>query len=286
MIGIAIIVFSLLLALGAWLDGEENISTVLLIVTFIPLPLYLLGHLVRTSWAEFKQKYKRWTGLYVFGVMIVPFILHSQESYAERKWNAISDGKFIYYQGSSGDLGVLSGFLMMTLILMIMGYFFNPGLKSRKWLTVAILGTTLFYAGFQYVMWNDYRGIHEEKGLITHTWSGKRTVQPFDDITGIFVQPDFHKGRLSDPTDESEFRWKLIFIDRNGGNTVYHFQSLSKDALDIAIQVKDLAYNRHIPFQVREMDKKTLDMFDFELELKDLEKEPFYRFFGVEEHLQ
>ncbi|HEY4554127.1 MAG TPA: hypothetical protein VIG80_13130 [Bacillaceae bacterium] len=281
--GVVIIVFSLFLALGALLGFEENPAASIFGIAVLSFPIYLAGHLVRTSKAEFKFKARRWAGIYVCVVALIPFIFYQFLSYEERKWNAISDGQYILYEPGSNGWGAFSIILMMVLILLTIGNFFNPKLKRRKLLASITISVAMIYGGFQYMMWKDYRGVHEELGLISQSWSGKRTVMSFDDLAGIYIVPSVHRASLNNPSDETEFIWNLIFIDQDGERTSYLFRGLSQERLDSALQIKDIAHLKNIPFQVGEMDNKTRKWFELEFELNELEKEPFYRFFEVED---
>ena len=73
-----------------------------------------------------------------------------------------------------------------------------------------------------------------------------------------------------------------IFINKDGDNHTYHFRSLSEDLLRSALSIKEIALQKQIPFEVEKMNKKVFEWFDLELQLNELEKEPFYQFFEVE----
>ncbi|MBS4206239.1 hypothetical protein [Lederbergia citrea] len=282
-VGITFIVFSLLLALGCLTNFEEDMVASIVVLFVISLPLYIIGHLLRTSKMEMKRNGKRWLAIYVFGFIILPLIFYTYEKYYDSKRTTISDGNFIFYEPSSGDLGELSIGFLMVLLLLIPIRLFSPELKRKRLMSVIIIGTIFIYGGFQYIMWSDYRGVHKELGLVTQNWNGKKSVQSFDEIEKIYVQPSLHIGKLSDPSDETQFMWKIIFIDQNGKNIIYQFRSLSEDVLDSALQIKDIAYNRQIPYEVIMMSNKEREWFDFELMLLELEKEPFYHFFEVQD---
>lgn len=282
-VGISLIVISLLLAIGSLINFEEDMIASIVILFVVSLPLYTFGHFIRTSKSEMKLKGKRWVSIYFFCIIIVPLIFYTYEKYSDMKWNTISDGKFILYEPSSSDLGGLSIFFLMALLLFISIRLFSPELKRKRLMSIIIIGIIFIYGGFQYTMWSDYRGIHKELGLVTQKWNGKKNVQSFDDLIGIYVQPTLHIAKLSDPSDETQFTWKLIFIDKNGENIVYSFRGLSEDALNSALQIKDIALNKHITFEVEKMSSKEREWFDFELTLMELEKEPFYQFFNIED---
>ncbi|MBD8004154.1 hypothetical protein [Bacillus norwichensis] len=281
-VGIILIVFSALLAFAALLEFEENPIVAILILILTSLPIYLLGQGMRTSWIDFKSKVKQWLAIYVFCTIIVPLIFYSYETYEGQKQKAMTDGKYLLYEPGASELGSLSLIFMIAFLLFIAIRFFSPDIRRKRLLNGMIVGTVFLYGGFQYIMWSDYRGVHQELGLVSQSWNGKRTVQSFDEIKGIYVQPSLHRGKLSDSTDETEFIWKLIFVDQYNEKVQYQFQSLSRDSLEAAQQIKEVAQDRQIPFQVNEMNDEVLKWFNLELELQELNKEPFYQFFELD----
>lgn len=281
-VGIILIVFSALLAFAALLEFEENPIVAILILILTSLPIYLLGQGMRTSWIDFKSKVKQWLAIYVFCTIIVPLIFYSYETYEGQKQKAMTDGKYLLYEPGASELGSLSLIFMIAFLLFIAIRFFSPDIKRKRLLNGMIVGTVFLYGGFQYIMWSDYRGVHQELGLVSQSWNGKRTVQSFDEIKGIYVQPSLHRGKLSDSTDETEFIWKLIFVDQYNEKVQYQFQSLSRDSMEAAQQIKEVAQDRQIPFQVNEMNDEVLKWFNLELELQELNKEPFYQFFELD----
>ncbi|MBW8351283.1 hypothetical protein K0H71_17845 [Bacillus sp. IITD106] len=280
-IGILFLIFSFLIAIGclAEFDHTPIASTIVLLV--ISLPLYTLGHLIRTSKEEMKRKGKLWLTIYVFAVIILPLIFYSYESYEDLKWRSIDDGKYIFYVPSSSELGSFSLLFMMALLLLIPVRLFSPELKRKRFMNIMIIVTLLLYGGFRYWTWSDYRGVHKEIGLISQNWAGKRSVQPFDQLERIVVEPGLYRAKLSDPTDETTFIWKMTFINKNGKKTIYSFRGLSKNDLNGALQVKEISQTDQILFDVKKMSTKEKKWFDLELELEKLEKEPFYRFFEL-----
>lgn len=281
-IGVFIIIFSFIIAIGALAEFNPTPITSTIVLLVISLPLYILGQVVRTSKEELKRRGMLWIKIFVFCLIILPLIFYSYEQYEDMKWHAIDDGKYIFYEPSSSKLGSLSLLFLMALLLLIPIRFFSPEIKRKRLINTIIIVTIFLYGGFRYYTWLDYRGVHQELGLISQNWAGKQSIQSFDQMEAIYVEPGYRRGSISDPTDETEFIWKMIFMNKNGKSTSYSFRSLSKDVLDNAFQMKALAEKKDIPFIVNEMSKKEREWFDVELELKKWEKEPFYLFFEIE----
>ena len=278
-IGILIIIFSFLIAIGCLADIKNSPIASIVGLIVICLPLYFIGHLVRTSKEELKRNGVRWLTIFVFCLIILPLIFYTYEHYEILKWQAIDDGKYIFYEPSSNEIGSLSLLFLMALLLLVPIRLFSPELKRKRLMSLIIVVTLLLYGGFRYYTWLDYRGVHEELGLISQNWAGKQTVQSFDQIKEIYIKPNVYHGSLGDPTDETVFTWKMVFMNKNGENTTYSFRSLSKDTLERANRLKAIANEEHTPFIVQKMSNKEREWFDLELELKELEKEPFYDFF-------
>ncbi|MBO0993755.1 hypothetical protein [Bacillus sp. SD088] len=281
-IGIFIIIFGVIIAIGALAEFRHTpiASTIALLV--ISFPLYILGQLVRTSKVEMKRSGILWLKIFVFCLIILPLIFYSYELYEDMKWQAIDDGKYIFYKPGSNEFGSLSLLFLMALFLLIPIRLFSPELKRKRLMSTIIIMTIFLYGGFRYYMWLDYRGVHQELGLISQNWAGEQIVQSFSQIERIYVEPGLYQASLGDPTDETEFTWKMIFMNKNGMSTTYSFRSLSKDVLGNAFQMKAIAEEEDIPFIVNKMSNKEREWFDLELELKKWEKEPFYLFFEIE----
>ena len=71
-LGILIIIFSLFIALGGIVTIQEDFKASLFGIFVISLPIYMVGHIVRTNMLQAKQKGFRWIWAYIYGVVIIP----------------------------------------------------------------------------------------------------------------------------------------------------------------------------------------------------------------------
>ncbi|MBY0123806.1 hypothetical protein [Bacillus sp. S/N-304-OC-R1] len=280
--GIIIITFSLILALSCAIYYQEDIIIANLMFWMISLPLFISGLIIRTSKYEFKHRGKRWVSIYIFFFFILPLLIYLQANYDDFKRHTFVDEHFIVYEPASGILGDLSLGVFIILIALFACRFLNPELKRNRLLNIMIIGTIILLIGFNYLMFSDYRGIHEEKGLVSSNWKGEKHIIPYEEIDSVYVEPYVHYAGLSNTTDETRFVWKVTFQPSNQKNkVVYHFPMMLESNLEQTIEIKRIAMENDIPFIIEKMSQKTLKWFDFDLELEGLDKERYYELFQV-----
>ncbi|MBD8069724.1 hypothetical protein [Bacillus sp. PS06] len=279
--GIAIIIFSLLIALGCALSFRNDLVFANFLLWLISFPLYILGQIMRTSKAEFKYRGKRWVLIYIFFFFILPLILNLQQGYTDLKKSTFIDEQFILFEFSSGSLGEWSVLLFMILIILFALRFLSPEIKRKGLLNTIIAGMVLFVVGFNYVMFNDYRGVHEEQGLVSSNWNGEKEMISFGEIESIHIKPYTHFANLNLPSDETRFAWELIFQPTHLENEIYHFSFMTEENLEEMIDIAAIAREYEIPFNVGEMDQTTLNWFEFDLDLEGLDDERYYELFQV-----
>ena len=197
------------------------------------------------------------------------------------KENAFVDEQFIIYESSSSMLGDLFLGVFWILICLFGARFLHPDLKRKGLLNSIIIGTIIFFIGFNYLMFSDYRGILEEKGLVLSNWKGERQMISYDEIESIYLEPHVDYANLSNTSDETRFVWKVIFQPSNQDEVVYHFQMMTEFGLEQTIDMKKIAMENDIPFIIEEMSQETLKWFDFDLELEELDKERYYELFQM-----
>lgn len=280
--GILIIIFSLLLSLGCILTFQEDRLLAAIMLCFISFPLYISGQIVRTSKVEFKYRGKRWVSIYIFFFFILPLLVYFFEYYNDWKEKYYVDEQFIIYEPASGILGDLSLAVFILLISLFAGRFLNPGLERKRLLNGLIIGTIIFLIGFNYIMFSDYRGIHEEKGLVSSNWKGERQIISYEEIESVYLEPYVHYAKLTNASDETRFVWKVTFRPKSQDDeVVYHFPMVSESNLEQTIHIKEIAMENDIHIRIGNMSQKTLEWFDFDLELEDLDKKRYYELFQV-----
>jgi hypothetical protein len=280
--GIAIIIISLILAFASALSFQEDFIFANILLWVISFPLFIFGQMIRTSKSEFKYRGKRWVSIYLFFFFIFPLLMYLFESYHDLKENTFLDEQFITYEPASGDLGVIALVGFMILICLFAVRFLNPGLKRKKLLNMIILGTVIFLSAFHYFMFSDYRGIHEEKGLVSSNWKGEKDIISYGQIESVFVDPYVHYANLNNSSDDTKFSWKVTFQPKNQKEeVVYHFALVTESGLEEMVEIEKIAGENNIPFIVGEMDQETRKWFELDLELEELDKDRYYDLFQV-----
>lgn len=96
-----------------------------------------------------------------------------------------------------------------------------------------IIGTLIFYIGFNYFMFSNYRGIHKVKELVFSNWKGEKHIITYEEIDCVYVEPYVHYAKLSNTSDETEFVWRMTFQPSNQKNKiVYHFSMQPESNLE------------------------------------------------------
>lgn len=279
--GIAVIGISLLWGLCCAVYSPDDLLFANIMFWVMGVPLFIFGQIIRTSKAAFKKQGKRWVGIYVFFFCIVPFIFYFYEFYYDLKETVFIDEQFIIYEPSSGMLGDLSLGGLLILLGLVGARFLKPDLKRKGLLNGAIFSSALLLIGFNYLMFSDYRGVHEDNGLISSNWQGNVKQISFKEMERIELKPDIHYASLSNTSDETRFVWELIFHPIHEEAVVYYYSMLTETGLEETAAIKKLALEKNIPFQVAQMNPKTLEMFDFDLKWEKLEKKRYYELFEV-----
>jgi len=282
-VGILLIGCSLLIAYVNWPVDLSTIFIYALILISVSIPIYLAGHLLRTSKKVFVSNWLRWLIAYLAIVIISPVLFITMNHYEELKFQTFSTDQFILFGSSAGgNLDGLSLLFVLVLIIMIFYRIFNEDIR-RKWiLTLLIVITFITYGTYQYTMWIDYRGIHEDEGLVMHKWNGAEGSIPWEEVTQITIEPFIHYAKLSNTSSETHISWAMNFHSNTNKPVRYRFPNLSNSDLEIGNRVKQLAHVKSIPFVVLEMSKEERKWFDLELELNKLVAEPFEDFFQVD----
>ncbi|HEO8421980.1 hypothetical protein [Niallia sp. FSL W8-0635] len=283
--GIVMIIISLVLAFASALSFKDDFIFANILLWVISFPLFISGQLIRTSKYAFKQRGKRWVSIYLFFFFILPLLMVLFDSYQDLKETTFIDEQFITYEPASGDLGVLALVGFMILIVLFAIRFLSPGIKRKRLLNMIILGTVIFLSAFHYFMFSDYRGIHEEKGLVSSNWKGEKDIIAYEEIESVFVEPHVHYANLNRRSDETRFTWKVTFQRSNQKeDVVYQFAEVTESGLEEMVGIKKISQENNIPFIVGEMDQETRKWFDLDLELEELDEERYYDLFEVNNH--
>ncbi|GKV54138.1 hypothetical protein NCCP2222_00850 [Sporosarcina sp. NCCP-2222] len=281
-VGMFLVILSLLISVGTLLDISSDFNAALIGVFLIGLPLYILGQMIRVGRDQFRKSGILYIWGFIYCLVIVPALFLSLDGYEELKRETFANQHFILYESYSEASGADLTIGFIILILLIFTFPFMDLPKRGKWIagSLSIL-IVIGFISYQYIMWSDYRGIHAEQGLLSHSWKGETETISYDDIREITVLPTVKYASISDPTDDTYFYWKMTFLTVDNQETTYTFH-LSEEDINISTRIQQVANEHHIPFVIYQMNKKTKEEFTFQLNLNELNKEPFYSFFGEE----
>lgn len=272
----------LIIAFGAVFSFYEDAKGSPFIILLISFPLYIIGQMMRTNLIKMRRSGLRWIWAYVYGVILIPGLLLSLEGYERLKENAFSNNHFIIFETASNQkMNGFSILFILILMLLLAFPFYDTTLKIKAGIAMGAIIVMFIYAGYQYVMWMDYRGVHEVDGLITHPWKGKEEIIPYTDVEQIVIRPFVRPGSISDPSIKAYFGWHVIFVTEDAQEISYRL-TLNKFSLARSNAVKQLAHSKGIPFHILSMNEEQFKEFDLQLELNDLQKEPYYQFFEIE----
>lgn len=279
--GIILIGLSIIIAYTNLQNLPENILTYILVIILISFPLYLTGHLLRCTFKIFKEKVIMWSAAYAFVALLIPLLFFSYTHYEQLKSKTFNDHFILFESTSSVNGGGISLGCMLLLLLFVSIRLFSSDIR-RKWIPNLIIVVTLIaYGTSLYVLWEDYRGIHADKGLITNKWNGVEESIPWENITRIYVDPYVHYASLSDTSDETHISWAMVIESYSNEDVLYRFQNLSEDGLHKGNQIKEIAQHKNIPFLITNMTEDERKWYEFELDLENLPKEPFHVFFNI-----
>ncbi|MFJ7826063.1 hypothetical protein [Psychrobacillus sp. NPDC096623] len=278
-IGIILIALSIVIAYANLENFPENTLTYILIIMLVSYPLYILGHRLHRTLIIFKEKLIKWSVAYAFVALFIPLLFISYTHYEQLKSETFNDYFILYKSSSSFNVEGLSFGCMYSLILFVGIRIFSTEIR-RKWIPNLLIVVTLFAYGISlYVLWEDYRGIHADKGLVTNKWNGVEESIPWENVTRIYIDPYVHYARLSNKNDETHISWTMVIESDSNEDVLYRFQNLHEHDLHVGNQIKDIAQDNNIPFIISNMTEAERKWYEFELELENLPKEPFHKFF-------
>lgn len=281
--GILLIGLSIVIGFSSVLTIFPNLIALLFVLVCVSVPLYLLGHLLRTNPKMMKVKWKLWMSAYLFIIIIIPTLFYTMTNYEKLKELTLSSEQFILFDSASENSFSGLSFVFAILLLVLISIRLFSADIQRKWIVNLLIGmTVLVYVSFQYIMWDDYRGIHETEGLVNHKWNGDEYSIPWHEVEKVTVTPYIKYAKLNRPEDDTYISWKMTFTAKYGEVIVYRFSSLYEDHLQKGIRVKEIATAKQTPFIVSKMSEKERKWYELELELNELQREPFDVFFEVD----
>lgn len=273
-VGTVIIIFSLLLAFVCAVGYGDFLLFANIVFWVISLPIYIFGQIIRTSKYEFKMSGGQWVRTYIYFFLILPLLFHLYIFYGTLKKATFDDEKYIFFENDYSSLGSINLVFWAILIFLMGALFLNNPQKKGKLYALIIVTATLTI-GFSYFMFSEYRALHEELGLVSQDWKGNKYTVPYEELESVYLDAYNTYGRGSDTY------WRLTFQPKNQPEIKYAYPDFSEYSLESIIDVKEIVIGKGVPFIVRRMNEETFDMFDFLLELEDLDKKRYYDLFQI-----
>lgn len=270
---------SYILAFMAIINLKEDFPTSVIII-FCSFLLFLLGYYLKMGREVFRRKVLRLSAIYA-AVMMIPLLFLQYEYYYDVKESLFRDHQFITFKaGAKHSIGSIGIFVGLAGILFIFIRLFSD--IKRKYIVSALaIACFAAYAAIQVATLTEYEGIHDEKGLVFHSWNGKEEQIGWNELESVTVVPGVHHGRMSDPSDETYFLWELVFHTKSGEQIIYDSYTISNHSLQENQMIKKKVSEQGIAFYVQEMTEETKKWYQFDIELEKVDPKPFHEIFGV-----
>lgn len=244
--------------------------------------LYILGQRLRLPKSDFKKSLAKLIGAFVVGVVLAPgflFYIENRSDLLEKMYDA--DRAFFFFRSGSVNHFALI-ILVYFVLIWLFGYKVFHGWKAGGRLLNGFLITlTIFFFGYQIVTFDSYSGIHKERGFVSKNWNEDENRIPFESIQEFKIDPFVDYGAVSNPSDETEFNWRLIIVPIDGEEFVYNTQSIAGNWLPKSKALQERAMHENIPFTILPMDDKTLKWYELDLKLAEVNRAPYDEFFEI-----
>lgn len=281
-VGYAFILFGIVMGIYSTSQlFSELWFALFMIVVFSYVP-YLVGNKLRLSTKDFKKSFWQLTGAFIVGVILTPgflFYIQNQSDVLEKIYDA--ENEFFFFSSGTGNhFGIVIG--VFFVLISLLGYKVANGWKAGgHLLTGGIVALTFFFFGYQYMTFDSYSGVHKERGYVSKVWNEEEKGLSFGSIKEFRIEPFVRYGAVSNPADETQFMWRLIIVPLDGKEFVYNRQSVDGSWLSQSKSLQEKASKENILFIVLPMDENTYKWYQTELNLTDVDPQPFNEFFGI-----
>ena len=265
--------------IGTGLMFSDGLHYILFMI-IMAYPLYILGQWMRIGTRDFKVKYLRFTVAYFQFVILIPSMFILYADYLEIKGETLSRENYLWFQlTSSPDV---AGWLTLVFIIFVVSVMpkiiFGWSYGGKK-LTLFVVVMFLTFSSSLYVLWNDYRGIHETEGIVTSSWIGAGEQIKWEEIESVTMTPYVKKRSLNQHRFELLFTWEFSFVEADGSRTEFEKWGLSENGLNQSREVRDKIVEENIPLLFVEMDDKTRKYYELDLDIEKLDRAEFDEFF-------
>ncbi|QUW22986.1 hypothetical protein JSQ81_05275 [Sporosarcina sp. Marseille-Q4063] len=202
------------------------------------------------------------------------------DEYSKLKGGTLSRVDYLWFELTSSPN--VSGLLIAVFIIFVLSLF--PKIlfgwpHGGKKLTLFVIVMLITFSSMLYVLWNDYRGIHETEGIVTSRWTGAEEQIKWEQIESVTITPYMKKRQKGKYRYDLSFTWNFLFVETNGSRTEFEKMGLSEYHLYEARAVKDKIVKENIPLLVVEMDDKTRKYYETDLDIHKLNRKKFDEFF-------
>jgi len=281
-VGYAFILFGIVIGIYSTSQLFSELWFAIFMIVVFSYGPYLVGNKLRLSNKDFKKSFWQLTGAFIVGVILTPgFLLYiqNQSDVLEKIYDAESE--FYFFKSGTGS-NVAIVFAVFFVLITLLGYRVANGWKAGgHLLTGSIVALALFFFGYQYMTFDSYSGIHKERGYVSKAWNEEEIGLSFGSIKEFRIEPFVRYAKISNPSDETVFLWHLIIIPLNGEEFVYNTQSIDGNWLPDSIALQEKASKENIRFTVLPMDENTYKWYEIELDVTDVDPQPFNEFFGI-----
>lgn len=241
----------------------------------------MAGQWLRIGHTLTKQSLVRFTAIFVQVALLVPSIFLVFNNYSKLKNETFAREGFLWFQPtSSSAIGLIGTLLLIVLVLSIMPKILFGWTHGGKPLTGFILILFVLSAAFLYITWNDYQAIHEKEGIVVSAWWGKQQTVDWASVDSVEITPYVLKRVANKYSKEPVFAWKFEFKQADGNQISFKRTDLSTYNLEQSQRVKEQIQKENIPLSVGQMDEATTKWYELEMDLENLNPEPFNEFFN------
>ncbi|MFC6041028.1 hypothetical protein ACFPYN_16495 [Paenisporosarcina macmurdoensis] len=281
-VGYAFILFGIVMGIYSTSQLFSELWFAIFMIVVFSYGPYLVGNKLRLSTKDFKKSFWQLTGAFIVGVILTPgFLLYiqNQSDVLEKIYDAESE--FYFFKSGTGS-NVAIVFAVFFVLITSLGYRVANGWKAGgHLLTGSIVALALFFFVYQYMTFDSYSGIHKERGYVSKAWNEEEIGLSFGSIKEFRIVPYVRYGAVSNPSEETEFMWRLIIVPLDGKEFVYNRQSIDGNWLSQTKALQEKATKEHILFTVIPMDANTYKWYQTELELTEVNPKPYNEFFGI-----
>ncbi|MFP7299000.1 hypothetical protein [Neobacillus niacini] len=216
--------------------------------------------------------------IYVLITIITPLLLNILDTIGFNNLDRLSSPGDVYFQNISVDwLGYTSVFAGLAAFMCFIGIFVAGWKKSRKTVKSTFIITLALSVTISIMLHNDYKTINQD-GLLISTLGNKENIA-WSEVKQVNLKGNITSDGFS-RNSGSSFKWKFVFLLKNGETEEFGPFSYSKYTLEDSLHIKDLLADKNIPITTDQLNAKEWDFVEIDMDYeKDANPEDFYSMF-------